>query len=136
MEEGVVNEIMRDKNIADLFDTSQMVTSISGSGNNWYCGTTKCTHTIRAHGYAEYGPKYEDQILESCRRASEYCDSLQSFLLLHSLGGGTGSGLGSYILESLVRGYSGVSLTFGRKIIFQKCLGLLLQCFHLKMMMW
>ena len=35
MEEGVVNEIMRDKNFANLFDESQMITSISGSGNNW-----------------------------------------------------------------------------------------------------
>lgn len=31
----------------------------------------------------------------------EHCDSLQSFFLLHSLGGGTGSGLGSYILGLL-----------------------------------
>jgi hypothetical protein len=29
----------------------------------------------------------------------EACDSLQGFMLLHSLGGGTGSGLGSYILQ-------------------------------------
>lgn len=29
------------------------------------------------------------------------CDSLQSFFLLHSLGGGTGSGLGTYILGLL-----------------------------------
>lgn len=31
----------------------------------------------------------------------EMCDSLQSFFLMHSLGGGTGSGLGSRILEML-----------------------------------
>jgi tubulin epsilon len=31
----------------------------------------------------------------------EHCDSLQSFFLLHSLGGGTGSGLGTYILGLL-----------------------------------
>lgn len=36
---------------------------------------------------------------------TEPCDSLQGFMLLHSLGGGTGSGLGSYILQQLaVRG--------------------------------
>ena len=29
------------------------------------------------------------------------CDSLQGFFFLHSLGGGTGSGLGSYILQDL-----------------------------------
>lgn len=32
---------------------------------------------------------------------AEACDSLQGFLLLHSLSGGTGSGLGSYLLEQL-----------------------------------
>lgn len=31
----------------------------------------------------------------------EQCDSLQSFFLIHSLGGGTGSGLGTYILSLL-----------------------------------
>lgn len=35
------------------------------------------------------------------RLQAEACDSLQGFMLLHSLGGGTGSGLGSYILEQL-----------------------------------
>ena len=45
--------------------------------------------------------QYRDQILEKIRCTVEACDSLQSFLLLHSLGGGTGSGLGTYILELL-----------------------------------
>lgn len=35
------------------------------------------------------------------RRATEVCDSLQSFFLMHSLGGGTGSGLGTYLLTLL-----------------------------------
>lgn len=38
-------------------------------------------------------------VLPQVRRTVEPCDSLQSFFLLHSLGGGTGSGLGSYVLE-------------------------------------
>ena len=43
--------------------------------------------------------------MDKIRRTVEDCDSLQSFLLLHSLGGGTGSGVGTYILETLaVRG--------------------------------
>ena len=59
------------------------------AGNNW------------AHGHHFYGPQYRDAILGKVRRTVEGCDSLQSFLLLHSLGGGTGSGLGTYILQSL-----------------------------------
>ena len=42
------------------------------------------------------------------RRPAEACDSLQSFLLLHSLGGGTGSGLGSYLLGALADEYPDV----------------------------
>jgi len=32
---------------------------------------------------------------------AESCDSLQTFVMMHSIGGGTGSGIGSYILELL-----------------------------------
>lgn len=75
--------------LGSLFDSSQLLTDVSGSGNNW------------AHGHHLYGPQYAEQLLESIRRPAEECDSLQSFLLLHSLGGGTGSGLGCYILRLL-----------------------------------
>jgi len=34
--------------------------------------------------------------------ATEKCESLQGFFFLHSLGGGTGSGLGTHILKNLV----------------------------------
>ncbi|KAJ3079390.1 Tubulin epsilon chain, partial [Quaeritorhiza haematococci] len=54
-----------------------------------------------AVGYTHYGPQYRTSILDSLRKEAEYCDSLQSFFLVHSLGGGTGSGLGSYINELL-----------------------------------
>ena len=56
----------------------------------------------------EYGPKYKDDIEEKVRQAAEKCDSLQGFFFLHSLGGGTGSGLGTYILDDLADLYPGV----------------------------
>lgn len=59
------------------------------AGNNW------------AHGHHCYGPQYRSMIMDRIRVQVEACDSLQSFLLLHSLGGGTGSGLGTYILTAL-----------------------------------
>ena len=40
-------------------------------------------------------------LTENIIHAVEKCDSLQSFFLMHSLGGGTGSGLGTYILGLL-----------------------------------
>lgn len=88
MEEGVVNQVMKGP-LRDLFDASQLLTDVSGSGNNW------------GHGFCVYGPKYEEAILDQLHRAVEACDSPQSWFLMHSLGGGTGSGLGSYILQLL-----------------------------------
>jgi tubulin epsilon len=35
MEEGVVNQILNDKNLSDLFDARQLLTDVSGAGNNW-----------------------------------------------------------------------------------------------------
>ncbi|KAJ3049010.1 Tubulin epsilon chain [Rhizophlyctis rosea] len=84
MEEGVINQI-RNSPLSQLFGEQQHITSVSGSGNNW------------AVGHHQYGPEYREQIVEAIRREAEQCDSLQSFFLISSLGGGTGSGLGSYI---------------------------------------
>eukprot|EP00397_Hematodinium_sp_SG-2012_P012137 GEMP01012299.1.p1 GENE.GEMP01012299.1~~GEMP01012299.1.p1 ORF type:complete len:498 (+),score=96.95 GEMP01012299.1:122-1615(+) len=88
MEQGVVNSLLRGP-LRDIFDHRQLITDVSGAGNNW------------AHGHEVYGPKYAEALSETIRRTAEACDSLQCFLLLHSLGGGTGSGVGSYILEML-----------------------------------
>ena len=35
-----------------------------------------------------YGDRYQDQIVETVRKSAEYCDCLQSFFILHSMGGG------------------------------------------------
>ncbi|EGD72884.1 tubulin [Salpingoeca rosetta] len=95
MEEGVVNEVLSGP-LADVFDTHQTVTNVSGSGNNW------------AVGYFTYGQTHKEQISDTVRIAVEQCDCLQSFILLHSMGGGTGSGLGTYVLELLHDEYPSV----------------------------
>ncbi|CAK4077088.1 unnamed protein product [Aphanomyces euteiches] len=92
MEEGPVSETLKGP-LGELFDSSQFLTDVSGSGNNW------------AHGHAMYGPKYKEELLEKLRYATEMCDSLQSFFIMHSMGGGTGSGLGTYILSLLEDNY-------------------------------
>lgn len=48
-----------------------------------------------------YGPQYREKFIEGVRRNAEHCDSLQTFLVTHSLGGGTGSGVGTYVLGML-----------------------------------
>jgi len=42
-----------------------------------------------------------DSILEVLRQQAERTDALQGFQLLHSLGGGTGAGLGTLLLSML-----------------------------------
>ena len=88
MEEGVLNGI-KNSAISDLFDPHQYVLSNSGSGNNW------------GQGYHQYGREYGERIMESIRVEAECCDGLQSIMMLQSTGGGTGSGLGSYISEMI-----------------------------------
>ena len=84
MEEGVTNELLSGP-MRDVFDTKQFITGQSGSGNNWACGSH------------HYGPMYREQLLGGGAAPGEEADSLQSFMLLHSLGGGTGLGPGSYL---------------------------------------
>ncbi|GKT13448.1 Tubulin gamma chain, partial [Aduncisulcus paluster] len=59
-----------------------------GAGNLW------------ANGYAR-GQDLEEQITKIIDREAQDADSLEGFVLTHSIAGGTGSGMGSYILECL-----------------------------------
>lgn len=93
MESGVINNKILNGELKDIFEARQCVSDQSGAGNNW------------ARGHLECGPKYRDEINEKVRQAVEHCDSLQGFFFTHSLGGGTGSGLGSYILKELADEY-------------------------------
>ncbi|KAI9694841.1 MAG: gamma-tubulin [Bathelium mastoideum] len=60
----------------------------SGAGNNW------------AAGYAA-GEQVHEEVMDMIDREADGSDSLEGFMMLHSIAGGTGSGLGSYILERL-----------------------------------
>ncbi|KAM8831931.1 tubulin epsilon chain [Spinachia spinachia] len=88
MEEGVVNKILQGP-LREMFDSTQLLTDVSGSGNNW------------AVGHMTYGSVYREQIVDKLRKAAEHCDCLQCFFLIHSMGGGTGSGLGTKVLSLL-----------------------------------
>ncbi|RDD38371.1 Tubulin epsilon chain [Trichoplax sp. H2] len=95
MEEGVVNELLNSP-LRDIFDHKQLITDVSGSGNNW------------SIGHLFYGNQYRDKLVEVLRRAAEKCDYLQTFFMIHSMGGGTGSGVGTAILNILQDDYPNV----------------------------
>ena len=44
---------------------------------------------------------HHDQLMEMIDREADGSDSLEGFVLCHSIAGGTGSGMGSYLLERL-----------------------------------
>ncbi len=56
-----------------LFDDTQFVMDVYGSGNNF------------AHGHFYYGPQYRSNFEEGLRKNAEQCDSLQTFLVTPSL---------------------------------------------------
>nr|NP_001027643.1 delta-tubulin [Ciona intestinalis]BAB85852.1 delta-tubulin [Ciona intestinalis] len=70
----------------------------SGSGNNW------------AYGFKVHAPRCKDGILDCIRREVEKCDYFSGFLILMSLAGGTGSGVGSYITGLLREEYPHATL--------------------------
>ena len=46
-----------------------------------------------------------DAVLDVVRKESETCDCLQGFQLTHSLGGGTGSGMGTLLISKIREEY-------------------------------
>lgn len=64
------------------YDESRSFARASGSANNW------------AHGYNTHGPAVQHALEELIRKEVECCDRLGGLLLLQSLAGGTGSGVG------------------------------------------
>ncbi|KAH0950172.1 hypothetical protein HN011_003210 [Eciton burchellii] len=92
MEDSVVSRYKQGP-LRQLFDQTCIVTNYPGSGNNW------------AIGYHEHGREYHDRLEETIRHVVEKCDRLHGFLSVYSLGGGTGSGLGTATLKLLKDNY-------------------------------
>ncbi|KAI8900249.1 Tubulin/FtsZ family, GTPase domain-containing protein [Globomyces pollinis-pini] len=74
-----------------LFDPFYLDHGSSGRGNNW------------AHGY--YDDSKIDEIMESYRKLVESSYSYDGCMLIHSLAGGTGSGLGSRLTQEIRETY-------------------------------
>jgi len=76
-----------------LFRPDSFVFGQSGAGNNW------------AKGHYTEGAELIDSVLEVVRKEAEGCDCLQGFQICHSLGGGTGSGMGTLLLSKVREEY-------------------------------
>jgi tubulin beta len=58
-----------------------------------------------AKGHYTEGAELVDSVLDVVRKEGESCDCLQGFQLTHSLGGGTGSGMGTLLISKIREEY-------------------------------
>ncbi|CAN0173588.1 unnamed protein product [Pylaiella littoralis] len=89
LEPRVINMI-QSEGYRDLFNPENVFVSKEGggAGNNW------------ASGYRQ-AEEQHDYLMDMIDREADGSDSLEGFVLSHSIAGGTGSGMGSYLLERL-----------------------------------
>ncbi|CAK5264714.1 unnamed protein product [Mycena citricolor] len=89
LEPRVINNILTSP-YANLYNPENIFVSKDGggAGNNW------------AQGHA-WGERIYEDVMEMIDREAEGSDSLEGFMAMHSIAGGTGSGLGSFLLERL-----------------------------------
>ncbi|KAI9635210.1 beta-tubulin [Dioszegia hungarica] len=88
LEPGTMDSI-RGGPLGSLFRPDNFVFGQSGAGNNW------------AKGHYTEGAELVDSVLDVVRREAEGCDCLQGFQITHSLGGGTGAGMGTLLISKI-----------------------------------
>eukprot|EP01115_Flamella_aegyptia_P012718 TRINITY_DN6476_c0_g1_i1.p1 TRINITY_DN6476_c0_g1~~TRINITY_DN6476_c0_g1_i1.p1 ORF type:complete len:450 (-),score=212.51 TRINITY_DN6476_c0_g1_i1:43-1392(-) len=92
LEPGTMDSI-RAGTYGGLFRPDNLVFAQNSAGNNW------------AKGHYTEGAELVDNVMEVVRKESEGCDCLQGFQICHSLGGGTGSGMGTLLLSKIREEY-------------------------------
>jgi len=102
LEPTVIDEV-RTGAYRQLFHPEQLINGKEDAANNY------------ARGHYTVGKELVDKALDRIRKISDQCSGLQGFLVFHSVGGGTGSGFGSLLLERL-------SVDYGKKSKLDFCI--------------
>merc|ERR1711941_86109 len=92
LEPGTMDSV-RAGPFGQLFRPDNFVFGQTGAGNNW------------AKGHYTEGAELIDSVLDVVRKEAEGCDCLQGFQICHSLGGGTGSGMGTLLISKIREEY-------------------------------
>jgi len=92
LEPGVLDAIKASP-IGKMFKPDNICAGANGAGNNW------------AKGHYTEGAELIDDVMEVMRREVEACDCPQGMQISHSLGGGTGSGMGTLLLMKIRDNY-------------------------------
>jgi len=102
LEPSVVDQV-RTGTYKKLFHPQQLISGKEDAANNY------------ARGHYTVGKEKVDLVLERIRKLADQCDGLQGFMIFHSVGGGTGSGFCSLLLERL-------SIDYGKKSKLDFCI--------------
>merc|ERR1712226_803080 len=86
-------DVIKESPIGPVFRPDNLCFGNNGAGNNW------------AKGHYTEGAELVDEVLDKVRTSIESCDAPQGFQLFHSLGGGTGSGMGTLLLLKIRDAY-------------------------------
>jgi len=92
LEPGTMDSV-RAGAFGSIFRPDNFVFGQSGAGNNW------------AKGHYTEGAELIDSVLDVVRKEAEGSDCLQGFQITHSLGGGTGSGMGTLLIAKIREEY-------------------------------
>ncbi|CAH0559370.1 unnamed protein product [Brassicogethes aeneus] len=92
LEPTVIDEV-RVGTYSRLFHPEQLISDKEDAANNY------------ARGHYTVGKENLNLVLDRIDALVDHCDGLQGFLIVHSFGGGTGSGFTSLLMESLSNDY-------------------------------
>merc|ERR1712209_337078 len=92
LEPGTMDSV-RSGPFGQIFRPDNFVFGQSGAGNNW------------AKGHYTEGAELVDSVLDVVTKEAESSDCIQGFQLTHSLGGGTGSGMGTLLISKIREEY-------------------------------
>jgi len=92
LEPSTMDDI-RNLDFGTMFKPDNFIHGNRGAGNNW------------AKGYYTEGAEIMEEVMDAVRREAEACESVSGFQVTHSLGGGTGSGMGTLLLTRINEEY-------------------------------
>jgi len=92
LEPNVIDDVKNAPN-ASIFHAEFLLSGKEDAANNF------------ARGHYTVGKEIIDKVNDRLRKLVDNCDNVQGFVISHSVGGGTGSGLGALILERIAVDY-------------------------------
>jgi tubulin alpha len=92
LEPNVIDDV-RNSKMASMFHPEFLLAGKEDAANNF------------ARGHYTVGKEIIDKVNDRLRKLVDNCENVQGFVINHSVGGGTGSGLGALILERIAVDY-------------------------------